>query len=152
MQRVRIEAIPAVRSYCAQLGTYAAEGERAVRETKNAIEAILERHDQVRGSRRIRRDKDDDELRVVNMSLRQCGEDQQAEIAELQARAEELRRQIQHHEDAEQELKVGFEQFNMSNSNFGFESGNAAGVMLDGEHEGAQLNAALNDMPRYTQQ
>jgi hypothetical protein len=151
MERVRIEAIPAVRNYCAQLGTYAAEGRRALVETNDAIAVILDRYDRVRSLRFQRRGESEQELSDVRMRLRQCGEGQEADIAELQRRAEELLRQIQHHDDAAHQLAVGLEKFNESNGNYRSASAYAIGVMHDGEHEGARLDAALSDLASYRQ-
>jgi chromosome segregation ATPase len=149
MARVTIAAIPAVRGYCAQLATYSTEGQRALEEMNHEIAKINERHDQVRGLRRIRRDEDEQELADVRMRIRQCGEGQEAEMAALQAQADELQRQLQHHDDMAHELEVGFRQFSDSEGDYRSASASAIGVMLDGEHEGAQLTAALNDVDSY---
>ena len=149
MARVTIAAIPAVRSYCAQLATYAVVGQQALEETNHAIETIRERYDRVQSRRSQRREETEQELSDVRMRIRQCGEGQEAEIAELQARADELLRQIQHHDDAAQQLAVGFLQFSESEGNYRSASASAAGIMVEGEHEGAQLNAALNDVTSY---
>ena len=151
MARVTIAAIPAVRSYCAQLAAYAAEGQRAVEETKHEIAKICERHDRVRSLRHQRRAETDQELSDVRMRIRHCGEGQEAEMAALQAQADELMRQLQRHDDAAQELEVGFLQFSETEGNYRSASARAVGVMLDGEHEGAQLNASLNDVTSYKQ-
>ena len=149
MRRATVKDIAVVRAFAAQLGTYAVEGEAALSEINTEIEHLNDRSDAVRSRRRQRRDDTEQQLRDVLSTLSRCGEGDEALIAELEARADRLREEMQDHDDKAQELEVALARFADAIASFRSAAGRVAGLMQDGAQGGQQLLRSMDVLDGY---